>query len=167
MKSIVSFLSLIILVIFSCCTTKKIVTSNKSAKHQKLKEHRVTYRDTLLYTPISSTSLNIPLKDFNFINKSIRNDSSITKKVYKNKNGNAIVKVVVKKDTVHITSVCDSILLVAKIRKELLKEFVTSSNTTSKTEQKERLPLWFILSISVLAIASAIRILKPFQPFKF
>lgn len=140
-KKIAFFLVLFCFLI-SCRVTRQEV-KNKETKDVFTTEKIVVYKDTTIVAPSSETSLKIPIaelafkKDLNAVSKP---------RIYTQKNGNATAKIKIVHDTVVITATCDSLKIVAKIKKELQKQNSTKNTiTTENTKQKSGFSFWDLI----------------------
>lgn len=118
----------------SCRTTRQEIQKSTSTA-ETLIQQKETYRDTTLFTPKAETSLKIPVSELVF--KEALNGIS-KPKIFTQKNGNATAKIKIQRDTITVTATCDSLALVAKIKRELQKEINTTArsdieNTNSET----------------------------------
>lgn len=125
---------------FSCCFLTSCRTSKQQQEIQKLElnsevasEKLVTYKDTTLFAPKAETTFKIPVSqltvkpDLNGIKKPI---------YYSQKNGQATAKLKIEHDTIYVTGTCDSLAIVAKIKRELQKQSSNNSKiSTSETEE--------------------------------
>ncbi|MFC4164004.1 hypothetical protein ACFOWU_10080 [Epilithonimonas zeae] len=119
---------MMLLVLSACRTnrqvtqTSEIVTGTSSVKITK-------YRDTILFTPKASTSLQIPL---NAISKC--EDGDVITRMSNTmiqKNGNAKVVLKILHDTIRVSAECDSLALTANIRQDF-----ESQKTDTKINNK-------------------------------
>ena len=139
--------------------TQKIITSSESIIEQK-----ETYRDTTLYTPKTETSLKIPVTELVF--KPGLNTVS-KPKTFTQKNGNATAKIEIQPDGIAVTATCDSLAIVAKIKKELYSEIkATARSDTQNSNKKTGYSLFDVLRafLSGLFVGAAVTfILKTFK----
>lgn len=139
--------------------TQKITTSSESIIEQK-----ETYRDTTLYTPKTETSLKIPVTELVF--KPGLNTVS-KPKTFTQKNGNATAKIEIQPDGIVVTATCDSLAIVAKIKKELYSEIkATARSDTQNSNKKTGYSLFDVLGaflIGLLVGAVVTFILKTFK----
>lgn len=114
------------LLLGACGTTKKISETTNTTNTTL--EHFVTYKDTVFTVPKAKSQLKIPLIEL--INKPQSKPFKIQQK-----NGRSSATAQVVKDTLFVTSDCDSIAIAAKIKQELIKQNTVNSSQT-KTEIK-------------------------------
>ena len=148
-KKSLLFLVFVFFAFLTSCRTSRQEIQKSTATTESTIEQKETYRDTTLFTPKSETSLKIPVTELMF--KKGLNDVS-KPKTFTQKNGNATVKLQIIHDTVTVMATCDSLAIVAKIKKELYKEI--KANTRSNIENNNSktgytffdLILWSLLS---------------------
>jgi hypothetical protein len=117
------------------CRTSRQEIQKSIVTTESIIEQKETYRDTTLFTPKSETSLKIPVTELVF-KKGLNNVSK--PKTFTQKNGNATAKIEIVPDGIKVTATCDSLAIVAKIKKELYREINTIAqsnieNNKSKT----------------------------------
>lgn len=115
-----------IVVVFVClcclltsCRTSRQEIQKSTTLTENIINQKETYRDTTLFTPKSQTKLKVYATELVF--KSDLNGVS-KPKTFTQKNGNATAKLEVQPDGVTVTATCDSLAIVAKIKKELYSE---------------------------------------------
>jgi hypothetical protein len=154
------FCLFVCLVLGSCRVNRQVTQTNDNAtENSKIKVTR--YKDTILYTPRTSTGLSLPVSAFSKCNEtkgieSLKpNDLPKEKpQVWSQKNGNAKVKIEYIHDTIKVTAECDSIALSAKIREELQSEFNSKkSNSSSNTEKTTGYGFWDLVKSFLAGIA--------------
>ncbi|MDN3673081.1 hypothetical protein QWY99_08475 [Flavobacterium branchiarum] len=158
----------LVLVCLCCFLTSCRTSRQETQKHTSIAEtiilQKETYRDTVLFTPKAETSLKIPVTELVFK----EGLNSISKpKTFTQKNGNATAKIIIQQDTVMIIATCDSLALVAKIKKELYK--ATSAKARSDVENTKTktgyslfdLLMAFLIGLSLGAVTTFI--LKNFK----
>lgn len=148
--------------LISCRVTRQEV--KKTESQSEVASEKVTiYQDTIVFAPKSATSLRIPISDVVF--KSNLNPISKLR-VFTQKNGNATAKMKIEHDTVFITATCDSLAIIAKIKKQYEKEtnkISTADNTNLK--QTTGYSFWhlimaFILGFGVCFILKIFKIIR-------
>lgn len=131
----------------SCRTSRQVVDFKKEVQIEKV----VEYRDTIIYTTPSTTSLNFKLNDFENLFKTNLNEGS-SPLILRNQNGNANVKIKVIRDSVFVTATCDSLAIVAKIKSEFEKQlFNQELNSTKKAGGISFLTVLFLIVIAAAA----------------
>lgn len=146
MKTILK--TFLLIVLFIGCETVKNVAQKETQKTEK--EHIVKYVDTVFVTPKSTAKISIPKKIFVYKTDTIHQTDTIYKtKTIKYRQGNAVAKVIIKKDTVFVYAECDTIKIKAKIRRELIRELKENNTNKEATETKKKgISIWvFIISI--------------------
>jgi hypothetical protein len=148
MKKISKILFLIC-VVFACCfltscrSSMRQETQKTDTKSATVSEKVVSYSDTILFAPKAETSLKIPVSELVF-KGGLNADSK--PRIYTQKNGQAKAKITILRDTITVTASCDSLAIVAKIKKELQTQANTqSSNSESETLKKTGYTLWDII----------------------
>jgi len=125
--------SLVVVCLSSCRVQRQEI--QKSVTDTELKtEIKETYRDTTLYTPKSETTLTIPIEEFRAFKQGLNGVSKT--KVFTQRNGNATAKVTLSPEGVNVTSTCDSLAIVAKIKSELFKESINKLTDLETTNIK-------------------------------
>ncbi|AYO58191.1 hypothetical protein CO230_08690 [Chryseobacterium sp. 6424] len=154
---------LLSIVLFSlalgACSVKKQVTQS-TEKTQETSAYKVEkYRDTVFYTPKSSTSFGIPIPSFAKCPpldsaQGLQQAQGPEKpKVFSQKSGNAKATVRIEHDSIFIQAECDSLALEAKIKAEYEGKFQKESET-SKTETKtQKGGIWGAISNMLIALA--------------
>jgi hypothetical protein len=147
------------------CRTSRQESQKNTSTTQSLIEQKESYRDTTLFAPKAETSLKIPTKELVF--KEGLNDVS-KPKTFTQKSGNATAKIEVVPDGIQVTATCDSLAIVAKIKKELYREInaTARSNTEDNTSKTGHtlfdLIVWslaaFILGFVICYILKTFRI---------
>ena len=130
MKSKITLLFMFVVLscFLSSCRAKRQEIQKESIKTASITSNLVSYKDTLLFTPKSETSLKIAVSETAFkdgLNKDFK------PKVFSQKNGNATVKIKIVHDTITANCDCDSLAIVAKIKFQLQKEKLTSESDKS------------------------------------
>lgn len=133
-------LSILALFLSSCRSIQRQETKSSETKQEVITEKKTEYKDTILYTPKSETSINVPIsaileKDFNNELKNLSKD--FKPKIISQKNGNATAKIIIEKDTIKVKAECDSIALSAKIRQDFERQYQNHS-TQITAEKKEK-----------------------------
>jgi len=145
------FLSFFCLLL-TACQSRQVVKTTESRTNEAV-EHVTSYSDTLLYTPKSETSLQLPFFD---LGKCPDGDfktglsTAETPKIFTQKNGNAKATVRIMHDTLTVTAQCDSIALAAKIKKEYFSRNLENTALSNQSETG-RTPI-FTLAVIFLAI---------------
>jgi hypothetical protein len=117
----------------SCRTTRQESQKSTSTTESFIQQ-KETYRDTVLFAPKAETSLKIPVSELVF--KSSLN--SVSKpKIFTQKNGNATAKIKIQDDTITVTATCDSLAIVAKIKKELQREIIETARSNVENKNSE------------------------------
>jgi hypothetical protein len=137
MKSKISLLLLVFvfLLFLNSCRTSRQEIQKSTVTTESTIEQKETYIDTTIFTPKSETTLKIPVTELVF--KGSLN--SVSKpKTFTQKNGNATAKIEIVPDGITVTATCDSLAIVAKIKKELYREINATArsnieNNKSKT----------------------------------
>ncbi|MDX6187986.1 hypothetical protein SGQ83_01375 [Flavobacterium sp. Fl-318] len=132
-KTIVLVLVCLCCFLASCRSTRQD-SQNKISTTESSILQKETYRDTVLFTPKTETSLKIPVTELVF--KSGLNGISKPKK-FTQKNGNATAKIRIEHDTVTITATCDSLAIVARIKQELQREITTTARSDTQNNTKK------------------------------
>ena len=133
MKTINYIASLLLILSFLSCGSSKKVTDTKTSVNTYFKEHIVSYTDTTFVTPKATASVTIPIATIVKVAASFpKKDTIQLPKIIKQKVGNATITLSIGKDTLKATSDCDSLLIAAKIRKELIKETSVVTTDTNK-----------------------------------
>lgn len=111
-------------------------------------EKVVSYKDTTIFAPKAVASLQIPLSEL-----VLKNDLNATSKpiIYRQKNGQANVKLKIANDSIQVTAICDSLAIAAKIKYQLEKQ-LKSNHTISHQEtlKKRGFTFWNVLLAFVL-----------------
>jgi hypothetical protein len=120
MYKTILLITLVCFCFLTSCRSKRQETQKVETTIETNHEKIVTYKDTILFTPKSETSLKIPTSDLVF-------KPSLNKvekpKIFTQKNGNATAKVRVVLDSIFITATCDSLTIAAKIKTKFEKEY--------------------------------------------
>lgn len=151
LKSII-LLSSFCLFLTACRTTRQVVkTTEKTQK--EVSESKVSYRDTILYTPKVYTSLKLPVSDFKkcpeeLFKQPLNGFKEPFKqpKIFTQKNGNAKAIVRVEHDTVTVTAECDSIALRAQIKSEFESKERFDSSLKAQSEKEQRRNNFFMIA---------------------
>ncbi len=153
----------------SCCFLTSCRSTKQRQETQKIEitseqttEHIVSYKDTTLFAPKAETSFKIPLSQLDF-----KPDLNGNKKpvYYSQKNGQATAKIKIEHDTIYVTGTCDSLAIVAKIKKELQKQNSNNSNKSSSDVLEKKTTgytFWDLLVAFVLGFAACF-LLKYFK----
>lgn len=151
------FLSVLCLLLTACRVSRQVAKTTETVSKQ-ITENKISYRDTVLYTPKTVTSLKLPFSDLKKCPESLFNQDLNTLKkevkpqIYTQKNGNATAKIKIEHDTITVTAECDSIALAAKIRSEFNNQYSDSNQTTdSNFQEKEIINWWKIAGYIILA----------------
>ena len=132
------FLLICFVVVFcfltSCRTAVRQETQKTETKTESVSEKITSYRDTIVYAPKAETSLKIPISELVF-KPSLNGNSK--PRVYTQKNGQAKAKITILPDSITVTASCDSLAIVAKIKKELQRESNASSQSDSNQQTKK------------------------------
>jgi hypothetical protein len=130
-----------IVLIFGClccfltsCRTTRQESQKSTVTTESFVQQKETYRDTVLFTPKSETSLKIPVSELVF--KSGLNKVS-KPKTFSQKNGNATAKIRIENDAVTVTATCDSLAIVAKIKQELQREIKANARSDTQNSNKK------------------------------
>jgi hypothetical protein len=133
-----TILLLLVFVVCSCLLTSCRATRQEIQKTetqtQVTSEKLVTYKDTTVFAPKAETSLKISLAELAFkpyLNKDLK------PKVYTQKNAQATVKIKVVHDTIQVTATCDSLAIVAKIKREFENQSKAIYNQDSNQKTKK------------------------------
>lgn len=138
-KSIKMYKTIVLVLVCLCCfltscRTSRQETQKSTSTAETIIQQKETYRDTTLFAPKAETSLKIPVSELVF-KKGL---NSISKpKTFTQKNGNATAKLIIKHDTVTVTATCDSLAIVAKIKKELQKEIRATARSDVGNQSKK------------------------------
>lgn len=155
---------LFICLALSSCRSVRQVTQTNDTITESNKIKVVNYRDTIFFTPKSTTGLNLPISSFincpeTLFKDNLNNVETTNKKpqVWSQKNGNAKVIVKYIHDTLQVTAECDSIALSAKIKQELQKEF-DSKNTREHTQEQKTTGynFWDLVKAAIVGFIVAI-----------
>ncbi|MWB96750.1 hypothetical protein GON26_20505 [Flavobacterium sp. GA093] len=145
---------LLLVFMFSCllisCRTTRQETHKTDNQTQITSEKVVVFKDTTLYAPRAETEIKIPLE-------SIKNqpETNSTPIVYEQKNGQAKVKFKIVHDTISITASCDSLAIVAKIKREFRKESSKQTqNSSTQSKEKTGYSLFHIVLAFLLGFAT-------------
>lgn len=144
---------------FSCCfltscrTSQRQETQKTEIKSETTSENIVTYQDTTLYAPKSETVIKIPKR---FLDSTAARSNGSKKPVYYSQtNGQATAKFRSENDTIYITATCDSLAIVAKIKKQL-KNSKTNNSISDKQTSDEKVTSGYsfieVFGYSVLAL---------------
>lgn len=145
--------------LISCRVTRQEVKKTET-QNQTTSEKVVSYKDTIVVAPKSETSLKIAVAEIAF--KPGLNMNS-KPRIYTQKNGNATAKIKIVHDTITVTATCDSLLIVAKIKSELLKEAITSKTKDSElSKQTKAFTFWDLITAFALGFGVCF-ILKLFK----
>ena len=148
----------------SCRTAVRQETQKTETKTELVKEKITSYQDTVVYAPKAETSLKIPVSELVF--KSGLNGVSKPQS-YTQRNGQAKAKITILHDTITVTASCDSLAIVAKIKRELQKE--NSSSTQANYNQQNQksgynlfdVLLWLMVAFIIgFALCLILKILK-------
>lgn len=120
MYKTILLITLVCFCFLTSCRSKRQETQKVETTIQTDREKIVHYKDTILFTPKSETSLKIPVKDVVF--KPHLNAVQTTK-TYTQTNGNATAKIQIVRDTILVSATCDSLAIVAKIKREFEREY--------------------------------------------
>ena len=124
------------LVMFVCClliacrSSRQVVQESQTTS---IKETKESYRDTTLFAPKAQTSLKIPVSELGF-KADLKGISKPFK--YEQKNGQATVKIKVVHDTIYATATCDSLAIVAKVKRELVRDYYKDNHQKSEEVKK-------------------------------
>lgn len=137
-KSIQLILFLSVIGVFTSCRSVRQEVKNQDTKTELITEKKVSYQDTILYTPSSTSALKVPISSI--LEKDFKGDLKDIEKPFKprtfsQKNGNATAKIKIERDTILIYAECDSIALQAKIKKEFESKY--QHHSTVKVEEKK------------------------------
>lgn len=130
------FLLICFVVVFcflTSCRTIRQDTQKSTSTAETLIREKETYRDTILFTPKAETTLNIPVSELVF-KPDLKGVSK--PKIFVQKNGNATAKVEISPHQLTVTASCDSLAMVAKIKRELYEEI--SATTRSDTQNNNK-----------------------------
>lgn len=137
------------------CRTSRQETQKSNTTTESYIQQKESYRDTLLFTPKAETSLKIPVTELVFK----QGLNSISKpKVYTQKNGNATAKINIQHDTLTVTATCDSLAMVAKIKKEIYRSVSETARSDVENNKSKvgytvfDIILWFIVGLFIGAV---------------
>lgn len=148
-KIILLLLVFVFFAFLTSCRTSRQEIQKSTATTESIIEQKETYIDTTLFTPKSETSLKIPVRELVF--KAGLNDVS-KPKTFTQKNGNATAKIEIIPDGIEVTATCDSLAIVAKIKKELYREINATARSNIENNNSKTgytffdLLLWSLLS---------------------
>ncbi len=133
---------------FSClmisCRTMRQEIQKTENETKSTNERTVTYKDTTIFAPKAETSLKIPVSEIGF--KGDLKDI-LKPKIYTQTNGQAKVKIKIVGDTLQATATCDSLAIVAKIKKELQRETFSQHNKSdTNINSKSGLSLFHVFA---------------------
>jgi hypothetical protein len=132
------FLLICFVVVFcfltSCRTAVRQETQKSETKSESVSEKVISYQDTLIYAPKAETSLKIPISELVF-KSNLKGNSK--PQFYTQRNGQAKAKITIQHDTITVTASCDSLAIVAKIKKELQREINNQSQADSNIQAKK------------------------------
>jgi len=150
------FLLTICLILTACRTTRQVVKKSESITNQ-VTESKVTYKDTILYTPKTEANMKIPLSEFTLIQPEILQPgfkadlkAFETPKIWTQKNGNAKATLKIVHDSVFIKAECDSLALEAKIRQEYINRYAESIKINSDFVEKQTRLNWMTIIACVI-----------------
>lgn len=149
-KTYFLFLLVICLILTACRTNRQVVKSTESTTNQ-VTESRVTYRDTVLFTPKTETSITLPLASVfkcpdTSINKGLNSVLKPLKhQTWTQKNGNAKATVKVVHDSLFFVAECDSLALVAKIKNEYYNRYLQDVKINDEYVEKETKLNWYAI----------------------
>lgn len=147
-KTIVLVFVCLLCFLTSCRAIRQESQKNTSTSESYFQQ-KETFRDTVLFAPKSETSLKIPVSELVF--KQGLNDI-LKPKILTQKNGNATAKISIIKDTVTVTATCDSLAIVAKIKKELQREIKATARSNVETSTKSSYSLLDVLRAFVIGV---------------
>lgn len=151
------FLLVICLLLTACRANRQVVKTTDNTTTQ-IKESKISYKDTVFFTPKTQTSLTLPLSVLGKcpdlpINQGLNSVLNTDKpKIWTQKNGNAKATVKVLHDSIFIKAECDSLALSAKIKKVFEKDYqnqVTQRNQL--VEEITKTNWWMIAGLIVIA----------------
>lgn len=147
------------------CRTSRQESQKITSTTDSFIQQKETYRDTVIITPKTETSLKIPVSELVFKGGV---NSVLKPKTYTQKNGNATAKIQIRGDTLTATATCDSLAIVAKIKKELRREINTTARSNIKNNKAKTgytffdIILWslltFILGFVICCILKFLKI---------
>lgn len=148
--------------VLGACSVKKQVTQSTES-HKEATAYKVEkYRDTVFYTPKSSTSFGIPIPSFAECPpfdsaqgpaKGPLRQAQGTPKVFSQQNGNAKATVRIERDSIFVEAECDSIALAAKIKAEFEGKFEKESTTSEKETVTKKGTVWGAITNMLIALA--------------
>lgn len=155
--------TLVLLVCFCCfltsCRTARQDVQKSTSTTETIIQEKETYRDTVLYTPKAETSLKIPVAEL--VIKSGLNTVS-KPKIFSQKNGNATAKIIIQHDTITVSATCDSLAMVAKIKKEIYRSVSETARSDVENNKSKTgytffdIVLWFIVGLFIGAVVAFI-----------
>ncbi|BFO64121.1 hypothetical protein [Chryseobacterium sp. KCF3-3] len=150
------FLLAICLILTACRTSRQVVKKSESITNQ-VTESKVTYKDTILYTPKTEASMKIPLSEFTLIQPGIlqpgfKADLKAFEKpkIWTQKNGNAKATLKIVHDSVFIQAECDSLALEAKIRQEYMNRYLENTQINDQLIEKQTQLNWMAIIACVI-----------------
>ncbi|WP_123901288.1 hypothetical protein [Flavobacterium davisii] len=126
----IGLLVLVCCLLIACRSSRQVIQESQTTT---VKETKESYRDTTVFAPKAQTSLKIPVSELG-----IKTDLKGISKPFKieQKNGQATVKIKVVHDTIYATASCDSLAIVAKIKKELIRDYHTDLSQKKEEVRK-------------------------------
>lgn len=116
------FLVVLVGLVLCACSAKKQVAQHHIDRTER--ERVVSYRDTVFTVPGSTAELELAIAE-------LRKDREAPK-TYESRDGNATARLIIKRDTVRVEAICDSVELRAKIKQELIRESIFKQDTRTE-----------------------------------
>lgn len=154
------FLLVICLLLTACRANRQVVKTIDNSSIQ-FKESKISYKDTVFFTPKTQTSLTLPLSVLGrcqdvSINQGLNSVLNPDKpKIWTQKNGNAKATIQIDHDSIFIKAECDSLALAAKIKSVFEKDYQNQTiQNDLLVEEKTKTNWWMIAGLIVIAFFS-------------
>ncbi|MRX70271.1 hypothetical protein GJU42_20035 [Flavobacterium resistens] len=160
MYKTILLITLVCFCFLTSCRSKRQETQKVETTIETNHEKIVTYKDTILFTPKSETSLKIASSELVF---KPRLNKVEKPKIFTQKNGNATAKVEILPDHISVTATCDSLAIVAKIKNQFEKEYrnkLLRDNTQSSKQKGFTFLNMLLMFIIGFAVCYALKWLK-------
>lgn len=151
------FLLVICLLLTACRSNRQVVKTSDTTTTQKI-ESKISYKDTVFFTPKSETNLKLPISVLGKcpetpINQGLKSVLKTSKpQIWTQKNGNAKATVKVVHDSLYIIAECDSLAMAAKIKQVFLKDYQNQVKVNDQlVEEKTKVNWWMMAGLIVIA----------------
>ena len=137
------FLVVFCFALVACSGTKKVHQSE--SKTEVTREHIVKFKDTVIPVPSSRSQLKLATIEF-------QNDL-LQPRTFESKSGRATSRIRITKDTVYVTSECDSLALRAQIKQELTNNSQLSATSVHQEDKRGVSRFTLIMWCTILFLA--------------